>query len=346
MSTIVLNETGFVLLRPRVRDTEVTWAEVIYIRVYKIGGTKGMVIVCLDVGCEEGSFVSVDEEMEGYGEFLLEFPKHIEPDVRDWQEQVGSLQTGARAGYFDSYLSSWGEGGSVGGGVWGGEVVGSEVMVRPQFPGASGYDAGWAMENGSGPNPLWMMEWLTEGMGLKAGMRVLDLSCGKGLGSIFLAKEFGVTVVAAEWWVSATENAGRVEKMGVGGKVLPLRAKSHALPLAEGFFDAIVCVNAFHYFGTGDLYLGYLQKFLKKGGILGIAGPGVREELGEAGVPGHLKEYWQWSYWGLHSAGWWKRQLGRGRDGEAWRRRIKWSGGRSCGRSGVGRVRRGGRAEV
>ena len=36
--------------------------------------------------------------------------------------------------------------------------------------------------------------------GLEPGMRVLDLGCGKGLSSIFLAKEFGVQVWAADLW--------------------------------------------------------------------------------------------------------------------------------------------------
>ena len=48
------------------------------------------------------------------------------------------------------------------------------------------------IQNGMGSNPLWLVEWLTAAMDLKPGMRVLDLGCGRGLTSIFLAREFGV----------------------------------------------------------------------------------------------------------------------------------------------------------
>ena len=39
------------------------------------------------------------------------------------------------------------------------------------------------------------------------GMKVLDLGCGKGLTSLFLAKEANVNVFATDLWISATEKA-------------------------------------------------------------------------------------------------------------------------------------------
>jgi cyclopropane fatty-acyl-phospholipid synthase-like methyltransferase len=50
------------------------------------------------------------------------------------------------------------------------------------------------LENQMGPNALWLAEWLAEALSLKAGMRLLDLGCGRAMTSIFLAKEFGVQV--------------------------------------------------------------------------------------------------------------------------------------------------------
>ena len=60
-------------------------------------------------------------------------------------------------------------------------------------------------------------------------------------------------------------------------------------------FDAIVSFDAYHYFGTDDLYLGYISKFLKPGGYLGIVIPGVREEL-TVFPPPHLAKYWVWDF--------------------------------------------------
>ena len=57
-----------------------------------------------------------------------------------------------------------------------------------------------------GANALWLTEWLTEGLDLKPGMRVLDLGCGRANSSIFLHREFGVQVWATDLWFSASEN--------------------------------------------------------------------------------------------------------------------------------------------
>ena len=41
----------------------------------------------------------------------------------------------------------------------------------------------------AGPNALYLTDELTESMHLEPGMLVLDLGCGRGLSSVFLAKE-------------------------------------------------------------------------------------------------------------------------------------------------------------
>jgi cyclopropane fatty-acyl-phospholipid synthase-like methyltransferase len=63
-------------------------------------------------------------------------------------------------------------------------------------------------------------------------MKVLDMGCGKGLTSIFLAKEYGVTVFANDLWIDATENLLRFEEAGVAAQVYPIHAEAHALPYA------------------------------------------------------------------------------------------------------------------
>ena len=107
-----------------------------------------------------------------------------------------------------------------------------------QYPKTAKYDASWIEQNWMGPNPLWLLEDLCEHMDLRPGMKVLDMGCGKGLTSVFLAKEYGVTVFANDLWISATDNLRRFEEAGASGKVFPIHAEAHALPYAEGFFDA------------------------------------------------------------------------------------------------------------
>ena len=41
------------------------------------------------------------------------------------------------------------------------------------------------------------------------------------------------------------------------------------------FFDAVVCIDSFCYYGTDDLYLNYLAGFVKPVGQIGIAGAGL-----------------------------------------------------------------------
>jgi SAM-dependent methyltransferase len=86
--------------------------------------------------------------------------------------------------------------------------------------------------------------------------------------------------------------------------VLPVHAEAHELPFAHGYFDAVVSVDAYHYFGTDELYLGYLRQFVRPGGQLGIAVPMLTAELREP--PEHLKPFWEWDFWSFHSADWWR----------------------------------------
>ena len=84
---------------------------------------------------------------------------------------------------------------------------------------------------------------------------MLDLGCGRALTSIFLAREYGVRVTAADLWIKPTENWERIQAAGCADMVTPVFAEAHDLPFADGYFDAIVSIDAYHYFGTDDLYL-------------------------------------------------------------------------------------------
>ncbi len=180
------------------------------------------------------------------------------------------------------------------------------VLKMGQFPRSSGYDPVWVLENLMGPNVLWLAEALCQVMDLQPGMRVLDMGCGKAVSSIFLAKEFGVQVWANDLWIGATENWQRVREADVADRVFPVHAEAHALPFADGFFDALVSMDAYHYFGTDDLYMGYYSRFVKAGGQIGIVVPGLQQEF-TGPPPEHLSVYWPWDFCSFHSPEWWRR---------------------------------------
>lgn len=176
-----------------------------------------------------------------------------------------------------------------------------------QFPRSAEYDQDWVLDNMMGPNALWLTESLAECMELNPGMRVLDLGCGKGLSSVFLAKEYGVQVWAVDLWIDATGNFGRFCAAGVDDRVFPIHSEAHALPFANGFFDAMISVDAYNYFGTDGLYLeSYLAGLVRPGGPMGIVVPGLVEELTSDEPPEHLRPYWEPAFFSLHSPAWWK----------------------------------------
>jgi len=187
------------------------------------------------------------------------------------------------------------------------------LLRNDAFPLSAKYDPRWILDHQMGPHPLWLMEWLGRDMELKPGMRVLDMGCGKALTSIFLAREFGVQVWATDLWVKPTENWLRIRSAGMEERVFPIYAEARALPYPEGFFDAAVSVDSFHYYGTDDLYLLYFTKFIRPGGRIGVVVPGVINDL-QAPLPDHLtrhnakgRMFWEEDCWTFHSPDWWRR---------------------------------------
>jgi len=193
----------------------------------------------------------------------------------------------------------------------------SALLQKPEFPRSAKYDAGWMIDNQMGPNALWLVEWLCESLDLKPGMRVLDLGCGKAITSIFLAREFGVRVVAADLWMSPDNNWKRVVEAGVADLVCPIKAEAHALPFAAGYFDAVVSVDSYQYYGTDELYIDYLSRFVRPGGQFGIVEVGLAREL-DNGPPASLTEpqsngkaFWEPACRSFKTAEFW-RKLWRG----------------------------------
>ena len=159
-----------------------------------------------------------------------------------------------------------------------------------RFPRAAGYADDWVRSAVSGgANALWLTEWLAEAVPLAAGDRVLDLGCGRAASSVFLR---------------------RVRDASVGDGVYPMRLDARELPFGDGFFDAVVAIDSFVYFGTDDLYLPEVARLVRPGGWLGIAGAGFLAEI-DGPVPEHLRDWWEPALWCLHSPGWWRRHWDR-----------------------------------
>lgn len=156
-----------------------------------------------------------------------------------------------------------------------------------------------------GPNAMRVTEELTAFLPLKKGMRVMDLGCGAGISSLLLAKKYGVTVYAADLWISPTDNYKRFSAMGIEDMAIPLSVDAtKGLPFAKEYFDAIICVDAYHYFGIVPEMLPFLLGLLKKGGHMAVAVPGLRNEFTD-GVPADIKPFLPDNA-NFHSCDWWQ----------------------------------------
>lgn len=166
-------------------------------------------------------------------------------------------------------------------------------------------------DNMMGPNALVIAKELTEYLPLRKGLRVLDLGCGKGITSLYLAEKYGVTVFAVDHWVDPSENFQRFKAMKMDEFIIPVKAEAHDLPFAQGYFDAVICIDVFHYFGCEQSYLSkHLIPLVKEGGFIAMAIPGLKKEFPEGIVPEELKPYWQEDF-NFHSIQWWRKRWER-----------------------------------
>ena len=128
-------------------------------------------------------------------------------------------------------------------------------MIRRLFPRSSKYDRRWVLENSLGENVLYNTEALAKSLELTPGMRVLDLGCGKAASSIFIAREYGCNVWAVDNTVDVRENAKRIRCAFVEDKVTPVQTDAEHLPFQKEFFDVVIAVDSYMYYGTKKLSL-------------------------------------------------------------------------------------------
>lgn len=132
----------------------------------------------------------------------------------------------------------------------------------------------------TGPNPIKLEEELLVEHKIPENAVVCDLGSGQGLTSVFLAKEYGFTVYAADLWSDPAENRTFFDSMGVSpDRLIPVKADATALPFEKGFFDAIVSTDSYNYFGRDESFLDEkLLPFVKSGGYIYIAIPGMKKD--------------------------------------------------------------------
>ncbi|MFX4273168.1 SAM-dependent methyltransferase [Propionibacteriaceae bacterium Y1685] len=178
---------------------------------------------------------------------------------------------------------------------------------HPRHQRANKYDPAWVRSLDMGPHPLWQLEELLRDMSVEPGMRVLDLGCGKGASAVFLAREFGVDVVAFDAWIGAEEIDRVCAEVGASDRVTAVQGDVRQLPFDDDHFDAVVSIDAFEYFGTDVHLLPALLRVLRPGGRLGMSTPALARDPYEHEPSERLRTTLGWEVAAWHSAAWWRR---------------------------------------
>ncbi len=206
-----------------------------------------------------------------------------------------------------------------------------------QFPKASSFSPAIVQSKIMGPNPFKLCEELlsraarvvAEREGgvcpqndvsgaspFAPGSVVLDLGSGTGATSALLAREYGLVTYAADLWSDPGENMRFFESMGLSNRdIVPVKADaSRGLPFAHGFFDGVVSIDSYNYFGREPGYLDEkLLPYVKAGGYLCFAIPGMVRDCHDD-LPECLLLSWtpdQLDY--MHDIPWWRALLGQSR---------------------------------
>ena len=176
------------------------------------------------------------------------------------------------------------------------------------YPKSQAYATALLMAKIMGPNPIKLLEELLTDHKIPAGSVVCDLGSGQGLTSVFLTKEYGFTVYAADLWSEPEDNRKFFDQMGLSREqIIPVKADATALPFEKEFFDAVVSVDSYHYFGRDESYLDEkLLPFVKSGGYIYIAIPGMKRDCHNDLPPVLLRSWTAEDLETMHDVPYWK----------------------------------------
>ncbi|NLL36784.1 MAG: SAM-dependent methyltransferase, partial [Fretibacterium sp.] len=115
---------------------------------------------------------------------------------------------------------------------------------------------------------------------------------------------------AVDLWIAATDNYKRFLQTGVDDMVIPIHADARELPFANDYFDALISIDSYHYYGNDDDYFeNHLKPLIKEGAPVAIAIPGTKQEMNGI-IPDELKPFLDnEGFDTLHCMEWWTQIL-------------------------------------
>lgn len=167
-----------------------------------------------------------------------------------------------------------------------------------------------------GPNSLKMVDELLikYPLHMNGNNTILELGCGTGLSSLFIAKESHAVVHAVDLWISEVENMERFRDWGMEGRIIPFCTDASEAEFETEKYEAVMSIDAYHYFaGKEGFFVERILPAVKKGGIVLIAVPGIKEEY-EGKQEETIRDCFGEEIYMFHSCSWWENIIGKHQD--------------------------------
>ena len=154
---------------------------------------------------------------------------------------------------------------------------------RARYPELEEYSRDDIYDDFFGGGGLYLATRMARTLHLRPEDLVLDLGCGKGSTSIFLAKHYGVRVVGLDLWTSESFLRHKFSARGFADQIAAIQMDAtHPLPFPRDFFDSIFCMNSFNFYGGNLEFIRDLVQHLKPGGQLCIGSEVLSAEFTSA----------------------------------------------------------------
>ncbi len=191
---------------------------------------------------------------------------------------------------------------------------------RANYLELDGYSEEECYSDFFGGGGLYLAVQMLRTLRLHPGDLVLDLGCGKGATSLFLAKHYGVRVVALDLWTSEEFLNEKFKSLGYQDRISSLQMDAtQPLPFPRDHFDAIFCMNSFNFYGGSVGYLQHLLQHLKPGGQICIGSEVLTHEFSEEQIenppnvyafrltpPNENVDVFEGDFLKQHTPGWWE----------------------------------------
>lgn len=110
---------------------------------------------------------------------------------------------------------------------------------------------------------------------------ICDLGCGAGLSSLAIAASCKGCVHAIDSWNTPEQNRERFDGFSFGNRIVAVQADAPVLPYDKDFFDMLICLDSYNYFGRAEGMIDQVASYVKLGGKLFMGLSGIKHEVTE-----------------------------------------------------------------